>query len=96
MPCDALLLERLHCDSGELLVHGYEVPKRPPCDSVDAFITGDALMIGARDRRLQCVSGELLILGYEIPERPLCDSMVGLVPGDALLFGGSSRTPASC
>ncbi len=27
MPGDALLLERLHCDSGELLVHGYEVPK---------------------------------------------------------------------
>ena len=63
VPCDALLIERIQCDSGELLILGYVVFERPSCDSVEVLVPGDAPLI----ERPQCDSGELLI------ERPQCD-----------------------
>ena len=71
----ATLIERPQCDSGELLILGYDVPKRRLWNSVGMLAPCDALLIRGP---MQCDSGELLILGYEIPENPL--------PGNALLI----------
>ena len=62
-PCDALLIRGpMQCDSGELLILGYEIPENP--------LPGNALLI----EMPKCDSGELLILGHEVTERQLCDS----------------------